>query len=111
MNYELRFNNFEKEYTCSKDNFWKDVAINIFQNPEFELSKGDITISTDCDYVEYKVLERGSFIKEGVKYPSIHLSLIDDSCSIAEHNAKECYLVCVNGESNNYKCATCCATN
>ena len=103
MNYELRFNNFEKEYTCSKDDFWKDVAINIFQNPEFELSKGEIAISTDCDYVEYKVLERGSFIKEGVKYPSIHLSLIDDSCSISEHNAEECYLVCVNSDSNNYK--------
>lgn len=59
--------------------------------------------------VSYDAKQRGSYIKDGVTYPSMYVTVKKDffkknfASSVDFSNLKECYLTCVNPESNNYK--------
>jgi poly [ADP-ribose] polymerase len=62
------------------------------------------------DYIiRYDAKQRGSYIKDGVTYPSMYVTVKKDellksfSSQLDFSHLKECYLTCINPESNNYK--------
>lgn len=63
----------------------------------------NIYINTVLGNAEYKVVKRGSFIKKGIEYPSMHIVEEYNSLNLPTGTYNECYLTCVNPESNNYK--------
>jgi hypothetical protein len=56
-------------------------------------------------YAAYDFQKRGSFILNGIKYPSLHMTYSTCRCCkyLNYEDLEEKYLVCVNDESNNYK--------
>jgi poly [ADP-ribose] polymerase len=59
--------------------------------------------------LRYEAKQRGSYIKDGVTIPSMFVTVKKDevlksfSSELNFSNLKECYLTCINFESNNYK--------
>lgn len=59
--------------------------------------------------IHYSAKQRGSYIKDGVTYPSMYVTVSKDeflkafSSQLDFSHLKECYLTCINPESNNYK--------
>lgn len=74
-----------------------------------ELPGGNITVKVQetGETVQLNVKKRGSFIKNGVTYPSMYVTTtgrLRDRISESDYtDYKECYLTCINSESNNYK--------
>ena len=55
-------------------------------------------------YAEYDMISRGSFIKDGTKYPSLYVTEKHNSITGLDAGIYEpAYLTCINPESNNYK--------
>lgn len=74
-----------------------------------ELPNGNITVSIKetGETVCLNVKKRGTFIKNGVTFPSMYVTVtgrLRDMISESDYtDYKECYLTCINSESNNYK--------
>lgn len=71
----------------------------------------EAVVNDDCrSYViVYEAKQRGSYIKDGETIPSMFVTVKKDEIlnnfrsSLDFSNLKECYLTCINFESNNYK--------
>ncbi len=69
----------------------------------------EVTIPNNL-YIEYEnetaclsLKQRGKYIKNGVTYPSLYVTVNFNNISLPSSEYKEKYLTCINAESNNYK--------
>lgn len=63
----------------------------------------DINVQSPTNYGHYKAMQRGTFKKNGIDYPSIHISSLSVLKGLKNDGLDDTYMVCINPESNNYK--------
>lgn len=98
-----------KKVGNTESEVWKAIGSLLPNIVLSELQGGQITVEVQetGEIVYLYVKQRGTFIKNGVTYPSIYvtvsgsLNYMIDKSDYTEY--KECYLTCINSESNNYK--------
>ena len=90
---------FTAETKPTESECYKAIAKCIYALPV----PNEITVDTDFGNAKFKVVARGSYVKDGVKCPSMHIVEEYNNISLAEDTYPETYLTCINPESNNYK--------
>lgn len=97
----LHSNEGTQTFTCKKDesSLYQEAAKRISQLAV----PNSIWLETNIGNAHYKVVKRGSFIKKGVEYPSMHIVEESNTICLPCGTYPETYLTCVNPESNNYK--------
>ena len=84
----------------TEGDLWKEVAKNL---PNLEIPNR-IYIDTPYGDAELNVGRRGSYVKNGVKMPSMYVTVSHNNIrGLAPSTYKDAYLTCINSESNNYK--------
>lgn len=104
-NLKLIFKEQTEEYTVDPNE--SDVYRIIGQKLQ-ELSKcmpGSLRAELDgYGFAVFLMKERGSYIKDGVEYPSMYVTEDCNTISgLAPSEYEDAYLTCINPESNNYK--------
>ena len=62
-----------------------------------------VMIKCELGKAELSLIKRGSYVKNGVRCPSMYVVCKYNWINLPESDYKEAYLTCVNSESNNYK--------
>ena len=62
-----------------------------------------LCVKTDRGDAKLNIGARGTFVKNGLKRPSMYVSTVYNSIQCAPSKYEERYLTCVNPEGNNYK--------
>ena len=86
-------------YDGTESNLWKQIAVlvkssHIPNTIEVECPHGNATIS---------VKQRGTYIEDGVKYPSMFVTVKNKIDLPPSTDYPKAYLTCIHPESNNYK--------
>lgn len=102
MQISIRWN----EYTYSTDvsetegDLWKEVASNLPTIPV----PNKLLVDTPYGNAEFSITKRGTFVKDGVKKPSMYVvEDFNNICGLSKSSYEDAYLTCINPESNNYK--------
>lgn len=88
---------------------WKTIGSVLPNVVLSELQGGRITVEVKetGETVYLFAKQRGSFVKNEITYPSMYVTVtgsLNDMITKSDYsNYKECYLTCINCESNNYK--------
>ena len=86
-------------YDGTENNLWKQIAV---------LTAGSHipnTLEVDCPhgYATISVKQRGTYIEDGVKYPSMFVTVKNRISLPPSTDYPKAYLTCIHPESNNYK--------
>lgn len=105
LNIQAQGKTITKTVPATEYDVWKEIASLL---PEIPLSEplSDIVaqIAETGETVTLHLTKRGTFVKNGVKLPSLYVTVEGSLALPADtDDYKECYLTCVNPESNNYK--------
>ena len=84
---------------ATESGVWKTVAEIL---PTIDVPN-TITVEFRKQSAELEVTKRGTFVKNGITYPSMYVSVSYNNITLPPSNYKQAYLTCVNPESNNYK--------
>lgn len=99
----------EKTVQNTENEVWKAIGSVLPSVNIDELSTGNIEVNVNetGETVYLNVKKRGTFIKNGITYPSMYVTVsgqLTDMIVKSDYTEyKECYLTCINSESNNYK--------
>ena len=101
MNIKIHSNEgfYTTEAKATESECYKAIAKYIYALPV----PNEITVETDFGDAKFKVVARGSYVKDGVTHPSMHVVEEYNNIQLIEELYKETYLTCINPESNNYK--------
>ena len=89
----------EIEHDGTESSLWKQVG-------EYLLNiavPNRITVTSGGQYAVLDIQKRGSFIKKGIKLPSMYVTCDCNYLQLKPSQYPEAYLKCVNLEGNNYK--------
>ncbi len=90
---------FSVKNNVKESEFWEKVAKNLLEidfPTKFE-------VDYEGDWASFEVSKRGTYIKDGVKMPSMYVKEIYNNIFLDFEPYEEKYLTCINTESNNYK--------
>ena len=97
----------EKTVQNTESEVWKAIGSILPSVNIDELPNGDIEVDVQetGEMIYLNVKKRGTFIKNGVTYPSIYVTVsgrLTNMINKGDYTEyKECYLSCINSESNN----------
>ena len=94
--------------------FWKKIGEFCYEIAKQNLFPTVLNIQVENDSIYLKLGQRGTYVKNGITYPSMFVQLDNKSSSaclmytlsrlpFSNEVFKESYLICCNEESNNYK--------
>lgn len=104
LNIQVQGKTVTKTVPATEYDVWKEIASLLPEIPLDEpLSDIVAQITETGEETTLHLAKRGSFVKNGISYPSLYVTVSGKFA--LPHGAvyPECYLTCVNPESNNYK--------
>ncbi len=92
----------EYEY-LNESSLYKGMAERTLKQDVIAILPFDVDLQTPDGSARYKVVERGSYIEDGVTYPSVYVIESFNSINLPVDKYPTVYLSCIHPESNNYK--------
>lgn len=107
LHIQISFGNtvIEKVAEDTESDVWKAIA-EILPDVDLSAIPGGLVNVEVKELAETTILtlkKRGTFVKQGVEKPSLYVTVSNKIYSLRQSTYPECYLTCVNPESNNYK--------
>lgn len=101
MYLKIEWNEDEKtvDVAETESEVWKEIGMVL---GEIEVPN-TIKVSCEKGYAKLSVAQRGSFVKKGIRYPSMYVTCDINFINLPSSVYEPAYLTCVNPESNNYK--------
>lgn len=90
---------FSVKNTVKESEFWKRVG-KCLTEIEFPTK---FEVEYEGDWASFEVSKRGTYIKDGIRKPSMYVKEIFNNIFLDFEPYEEKYLTCINTESNNYK--------
>ena len=86
------------QYDGTESDLWKQIAILVKDSH----IPNSMSVDSEHGYASINVKQRGSYIENGVKYPSMFVT-VKNHIDLPPSTYEKAYLTCIHAESNNYK--------
>ena len=83
----------------TESDIWKEIGKRLLKAEV----PSEIIASCSLGSASLNIRQRGTFVRDGITYPSMYVTVSYNNISVPADTYSEAYLTCVNPECNNYK--------